>query len=93
MLLTPAGVFCDEYICMLLIFMFPVHYCCRFYTNDAQWNNKTALPQNSNDVFPGEKCKDQPLQHTNITQTRRIQKRTELLAPAVHICQFKYFPH
>ena len=78
-------------ICVLLIFMFSIHYCCRYYTNDTPWNNKTALPQNSNDVVPGGKCKGQPLQHTNITQTRRIQKSTDLLGPAVHVCRLNYF--
>ena len=36
--------------------------------------NRTALPQNSNEVVPGENVNGQSLQHTNITQTRRIKR-------------------
>ena len=44
--------------CVLLIFMFLIHYCYRYYTNDTTWNNETALPQNPNEVVPGGKCKE-----------------------------------
>ena len=79
-------------ICVLLIFMFSIHYCCRYYTNDTPWNNKTALPQNSNDVVPGGKCKGQPLQHTNITQTRRIKRELICLAQLFIFAGLIIFP-
>ena len=34
-----------------------LHYCYRYYTNDTPWNTETVLPQNSNEVVPGEKCR------------------------------------
>ena len=34
-----------------------MHYGYRYYNNDTPWTTQTALPQNSNDVVPGEKCR------------------------------------
>ena len=42
---------------VLIIFMFLIHYGYRYYNNDTPWTTQTALPQNSNDVVPGEKCR------------------------------------
>ena len=44
-------------ICVLLIFMFLIHYGYRYYTNETPWNTQTAPPQNSNEVVPAEKCR------------------------------------
>ena len=55
MQLTHAGVFCNEYMCFTNFYV--SYHCCRYYTNDTPWNNETALPQNSNEVVPGGKCK------------------------------------
>ena len=61
-------------ICVLLIFMFLIHYCCRYYTNNRQWNNETASSAESMRSSLVENVKGQSLQHTNITQTRRIKR-------------------
>ena len=55
--LAPAGVFSND-MCVLLSFLFVIHYCYRFYTNDTPGNNETAFPQNSNEVVPSGKCKE-----------------------------------
>ena len=44
-------------VCVLIIVMFLIHYGYRYYTNDTPWNTQTALPQNSNEVVAGEKCR------------------------------------
>ena len=79
-------------ICVSLIFMFLIHYCCRYYTNDIRRNNETALPQNSNEVIPGENVKGQSLQHTNITQTRRIKREVTSLVQLFIVSCLIIFP-
>ena len=45
-------------ICVLLIFLFLIHYCCRYYTNDTPGNKETAFPHNSNEVVRSGKCRE-----------------------------------
>ena len=54
--LTPAGVFRNEYMCFTNSYV-SYTLLLQVYTNDRSWNNETALPQNSNEVIPGGKCK------------------------------------
>ena len=67
-------------ICVLPIFMFLIHYCCRYYTNDKEWKNETAASAESMRQSLAENVKGQSLQHTNITQTRRVKRELICLA-------------
>jgi len=61
--------------------MFLIHYGYRYYTNDTPWNTQTALPQKSNEVKSlAKNVEGQSMQHTNITQTRRIKRELTCLA-------------
>ena len=66
--------------CVLLVFMFFIHYCCRYYTNNTPWNNETALLQNSNEVDPGGKCKGSILAAYEHNLARRIKRELTCLA-------------
>ena len=44
--------------CVVLIFLFLIHYCRRYCTNDTSGNNETAFPQNSNEVAYSGKCRE-----------------------------------
>ena len=79
-------------ICVLLIFMFLIHYCCRYYTNNTQWNNETAASAESMRQSLAENVKGQSLQHTNITQTRRIKRELICLTQLFIFVGLNIFP-